>query len=753
VNDVNLAPAITSDGGGAIANLNIAENTTTVTTVTAADADLDNLTYSISGGADGALFSIDGVTGELTFISPPDYEAPADADANNVYEVIVQVADGNGGFDTQTINVTVTDVGGVLAVTTTADTNDGNTSSIEALLANKGADGEISLREAIIAANNTTGADSFSLGAGTFTLSGTELTISDDLSITGAGAGATIIDGASLSRIFNFTSGTVTISDLTITNGDAGAGNGGGIQISTSATVNLDNVALTGNTGFFGGAIVNAGALNLTNVTIANNTATSDAGGIWSQGNNSSLNATNVTISGNVTPGLGGGLYVTKNATLTNVTITNNSASSGAGIYESGGAPNATITNSIIAGNLDTLFNPAADLIGDYISGGNNIIGDVGSASGFTDGVNNDQVGNSATPVDPMLDVLADNGGSTQTHALLAGSSAIDAANDALAPATDQNGNTRSGTADIGAYEYVVVGSAPVITSDGGGATANLNIAENTTTVTTVTATDADLDTLTYSISGGADGALFSIDSSTGDLTFMSPPDYEAPADADANNIYEVIVQVVDGNGGFDTQTINVTVADISNEAPVASPDSATVDQDTTATIDLTANDTDAEGDPITMLGFERVIASYDAGTTGSAPDPATVEGGAWNITETEEGDPSGGNVYAGEVSPDGTSGLNAWNVTDATGNSGDWLYYDKQLSAADTTLADTYGWELSATIRFVEDWGALESTKLARPGYQRRSAGHGGGYRRRNLYSYIRRYRSGRLPRFRYRI
>jgi CSLREA domain-containing protein len=316
--------------------------------------------------------------------------------------------------------------------------------------------GNTTLRAAIEEANALAGADSISLAAGTFTLGLGEITISSDLTITGAGAGATIIDGASLSRIFNITSGTVTISDLTITNGDAGAGNGGGIQVGSSATVNLVDVALTGNTGFFGGAIVNAGALDLTNVTIANNTATSDAGGIWSQGNFSSLNATNVTISGNATPGLGGGLYVTKNATLTNVTITNNSASQGAGIYETGGAPNATVTNSIIAGNLDTLFNPAADVFGDFVSGGNNIIGDVGSATGFTDGVNNDQVGDSGTPIDPMLDVLADNGGSTQTHALLAGSPAIDAANDALAPVTDQNGNTRDGAADIGAYEYTL---------------------------------------------------------------------------------------------------------------------------------------------------------------------------------------------------------------------------------------------------------------------------------------------------------
>ena len=70
-----------------------------------------------------------------------------------------------------------------------------------------------------------------------------------------------------------------------------------------------------------------------------------------------------------------------------------------------------------------------------------------------------------------------------------------------------------------------------MITSDGGGATASVNVAENATAVTTVTATDADLParTLTYSIVGGADAAKFTIDSSTGALSFVAAPDYEHP--------------------------------------------------------------------------------------------------------------------------------------------------------------------------------------------------------------------------------
>ena len=87
-------------------------------------------------------------------------------------------------------------------------------------------------------------------------------------------------------------------------------------------------------------------------------------------------------------------------------------------------------------------------------------------------------------------------------------------------------------------------------------------MAENTIAVTTVTATDADGDTLTYSIADGADAAFFSINASTGVLTFISAPNFENPLDAGVNNTYEVIVQVSDGTL-TDTQTITVTVTDV----------------------------------------------------------------------------------------------------------------------------------------------------------------------------------------------
>jgi hypothetical protein len=109
VNALNDAPVITSNGGAATASVSIAENTTAVTTVTATDADIGaTLSYSIVGGADQALFGINPTTGALSFAAGRNYEAPADAGSDNVYDVTVQVSDGTA-TDTQAIAVTITD--------------------------------------------------------------------------------------------------------------------------------------------------------------------------------------------------------------------------------------------------------------------------------------------------------------------------------------------------------------------------------------------------------------------------------------------------------------------------------------------------------------------------------------------------------------------------------------------------------------------------------------------------------------------
>jgi hypothetical protein len=110
--DVNDAPAITSGGGQALVELSAAENTSTVMTLSAADVDLpaQALSWRVAGGADAAWFSLDTATGQLAWRQPADFEARADADGDNVFEVTVQVNDGAGGRDEQTIRVVLTDL-------------------------------------------------------------------------------------------------------------------------------------------------------------------------------------------------------------------------------------------------------------------------------------------------------------------------------------------------------------------------------------------------------------------------------------------------------------------------------------------------------------------------------------------------------------------------------------------------------------------------------------------------------------------
>jgi Ca2+-binding RTX toxin-like protein len=112
--NINDAPAIAFLGGGD-ASLTLEENSVAIAVITAEDPD-SSLTYAIAGGADAAAFHIDAISGTLSFVDPPDFEHPADADHDNVYVVQVRVSDGSL-FDEQSITVTITDANEVLTGT------------------------------------------------------------------------------------------------------------------------------------------------------------------------------------------------------------------------------------------------------------------------------------------------------------------------------------------------------------------------------------------------------------------------------------------------------------------------------------------------------------------------------------------------------------------------------------------------------------------------------------------------------------
>ncbi|HET9477441.1 MAG TPA: choice-of-anchor Q domain-containing protein [Dehalococcoidia bacterium] len=358
--------------------------------------------------------------------------------------VLVLFARGGPPAEAATINVTKTN-----------DTADGACNS------------DCSLREAIIAANANPGADVVNVPAGTYTLtiSGQnedaaatgDLDIkSSFLTISGAGASSTIIDGGGVDRVFDVqqTLISISISGLTVRNGSAGSiASGGGIWIRNSSMVTLTNVVVDSNSaGTNGGGISNAGNLSVTGSTISRNLVTAPGavgGGIHVATSTGNLTITNSTVSGNISSGSGGGISNYHTATLTNLTITGNQGFGGGGAYNNNGfSATTTVKNTIIAGNA---ANNGPDCNGNVSSQGYIL---VQNASGCT--ISGVSTGNLIGP-NPFLGPLADNGGPTQTHEIFFGSPAINNGG-AGCPSTDQRGAPRVGVCDIGSFEY---GSSP----------------------------------------------------------------------------------------------------------------------------------------------------------------------------------------------------------------------------------------------------------------------------------------------------
>ncbi|CAN5295827.1 hypothetical protein BH11PLA2_BH11PLA2_28790 [soil metagenome] len=383
--------------------------------------------------------------------------------------------------------------------------------------------GPNTLRTAILAANALTNSvDTINLAgvAGKTILLGTELLISDPLIVTsGSTNPSTVtISGQNATRVFNINGPgniSVSISGVTIANGNAA--DGGGMEID-SETVTLTNVAFTGNssantggaihlnvasaavtatnttftnnssasggaiarfsngpitivdstltnntatTGDGGAIRMDTGSLNIQNTLLAFNTA-STLGGALSLSNAMTLvSIRNSTVSTNTAGGNGGGISTGQYAAtlqILNSTVTNNTGAAGGGVFHSGTAGGGTvggteINSSIIAGNFGGSDLEAAGYTTTYTK---SIIGALSGASVFVDGGSNLPIG-----TDPGIAPLASNGGNSLTHGLLPGSPAIDAGSNVAPTLTfDQRGTgfpRQVGTAvDIGAFEGVL---------------------------------------------------------------------------------------------------------------------------------------------------------------------------------------------------------------------------------------------------------------------------------------------------------
>lgn len=335
-------------------------------------------------------------------------------------------------------------------VTKTADTNDGT------------CDADCSLREAIVA-NNINNRDDINVPAGTYklTIRGRDedlaatgdLDIRKGVTIRGEGARNTIIDGNGIDRVFHTpiqfpsTVFTVSIFGVKITGGAIPDSVGGGIlHTARGSTLNLSDSTVSGNSALQGGGINSGGGqgfgetVRIFRSTISGNTAPGGQGGGIQ--NTENLTLENTTVSGNRSRFGGGIMQTSGTLRITDSTIAFNTARQpGGGIFVNSGAP--TLKNAIVSNNQSD-FAPFKNCSTSVTSEGNNL--ERGTSCGFS--------GPGDKNADPRLGELANNGGPTNTHALLRRSPAINAGGSPF-PATDQRGIPRpQGFAnDIGSFE------------------------------------------------------------------------------------------------------------------------------------------------------------------------------------------------------------------------------------------------------------------------------------------------------------
>jgi len=315
---------------------------------------------------------------------------------------------------------------------------------------------------------------------------------------------------------------------------------------------------LSGNSANFGGGGIhntNSGTLTVTNSTLSGNSANAWGGGIINTGS-STLTVINSTLSGNMAYE-GGGIH-SNNGTLTvrDSTISDNSANTGGGIYK-GGLTTMIVRFSLISGNSavsrgDEIYNSGRwTIISAFNVFGHNGQSNADAFSGvtgFTPGANDFNAtsdGGIPTALASILDTtLADNGGPTQTHALVAGSPAIDFAG-ACGLATDQRGVARpQGACDAGAFELVT--NQPPTAVAGG---PYEGLPNNAIALSSASAFDADGDALSYS------WTVDSFDCAFSDDTALNPS-----LTCTTDGSYTVTLTVDDGTDTSDPGSTTVTV-------------------------------------------------------------------------------------------------------------------------------------------------------------------------------------------------
>lgn len=624
----NAAPVITSDGGGASATVSINEGETAVTTVQASDADDDAVTYAITGGADRDLFEIDPATGELGFVTAPDYESPTDSNGNNLYEVQVQASDGNGGVDTQFISVTVNDVAGDEPNSAPEITSDGG--GISASLTMAEGETAVTTVQATDADSDTLtysivggiNAAAFDIDAATGDLAFAEPAAPGTYEVQvqvadGNGGTDTQLIAITVDDSPNAAPDITSDGGRSIASRDVVEGN---TSVTTVQASDADDDPITysivggEDAGYFA---IDASTGELSFVSEPDFEAPADANGDGEY---------QVTVQ--ASDGQGG--TDTQALTVRVVNDPSDDPNSAPEITSNGGGFSAEVQMDENLRAVTTV--QASDADGDPIT--YSIVGGADAERFAIDAATGELAFRSAPDFEAPTDANGDNRYELEVQA------------------SDGHGGTDTQllTVEVEDVDETVPNRAPVLAE--GGVVA---VDEGETVVTTLSASDPDGHTIAYSIAGGEDAELFRVNAATGELSFRSAPDYEQPGDADGNGLYEVQVEASDGHGGSDQAAVTVRVDDVDeepeNRAPTISTSNLSVAEGQTEAGQVQASD--ADGDTLTYAitgGDDAAALRIDAETGAlsfrSAPDfeaPTDADGDNVYQVEVQVADGNGG--------------------------------------------------------------------------------------------------------------
>ncbi|WP_343525506.1 cadherin domain-containing protein [Sphingomonas sp.] len=663
VTNVNEPPVITSPAG-----FSTAENGTAVGTLTATDPDAGTtLHWSIAGGADANLFTINPNTGALTFRSTTDFETPRDAGGDNVYNLTVSASDGTN-VTTQNLAVTVTNV------------NEAPSLTLNGVGTVK--ENEVAATVATFVAGDPDAGDTltYALGgadAALFVVDGSSVRLKDGVSLNYEQAATrsltlTVTDshGLSQTKALTFNVGDVNEAPVFDTpTAVSVAENGTAVQLAHASDPDAGAV-VTYSLGGTDAALfaIDAQSGAITFRATPDFEAPQDAGG---------NNVYNLTVSAS-----DGTNVTTQNLA---VTVTN--------VNE---APSLTLN-----GVGTVMENEVAATVATFVAGdpdaGDTLTYALGGADAGLFVVDGSSV--------RLKDGVSLNYEQAATRSL-------------TLTVTDSHGlsQTKTLTFNIGDVNEAPVFDTPTAVS----------VAENGTAVQVAHASDPDAGAVvTYSL-GGTDAALFAIDAQSGAITFRATPDFEAPQDAGGDNVYNLTVSASDGTN-VTTQNLAVTVTNV-NEAPqITSATAAIVVEGSTAVATLAGTDPEGQALRYGLSGTDSARFAIDP-TTGvlrfiAAPsfDNPTDAGGD-NRYDVVVSASDGTNVTSQAMTIDVVRDQRPPTITSpATFTIAENETSVATATATDPNAGDTISWSIAGgadAARFVIDSGTGALIFVAAPDY-----------------------------------